>query len=127
MKKTNIILVLLFFFNSLFVVAYAQINKVPASNKPIEYKQPDSTILTIVLRGDENLHWAETIDKYTLLSNSDGGYEYAKLDNSNNLIRSNKLAHNSEKRTKKEKRFLKKIPKELKFSVFQIKNSKSKN
>jgi len=105
-------------------ITHAQVNKAPASKKPIEFKQPDGTILIIFLKGDEKLHWAETKDGYTLLSNKDGGYEYARLDNNKNLINSGKLAHEQDIRTKKEKRFLKKIPKGLQFSEAQIKKSK---
>ena len=121
MKKSFIILVLIFI--SILGVE-AQINKVPASKKPIEYKQSDGTVLTIVLKGDEKLHWAETKDGFTLLSNSDGGYAYAKLDKCKNLISSGIVAHEADKRTKKEIKFLKKIPKGLQFSESQIKKSK---
>ncbi len=121
MKKTLIIIALIFV--SVFIT-HAQVNKVPASKKSIEYKQPDGTLLTIFLKGDEKLHWAETKDGYTLLSNKEGGYEYARLDNNKNLINSGKLAHEQNIRTKKETRFLKKIPKGLQFSEAQIKKSK---
>jgi len=70
------------------------------------------------------LHWAETSDGYTLLSNSIEGYEYAVLDKKQNLIISGKLAHQPDLRSKKEKKFLKKLQKGLKFSDSQIKNSK---
>ena len=121
MKKSLIIIALMFV--SVFIT-HAQVNKVPASKKPIEYKQHDGTLLTIFLKGDEKLHWAETKDGYTLLSNKKGGYEYAKLDKNKNLINSGKLAHENDKRTKKEARFLKKIPKGLQFSENQIIKSK---
>jgi hypothetical protein len=103
---------------------HAQVNKVPATKKPIEYKQPDGTVLTIFLKGDEKLHWAETLDGYTLLSNKKGGYEYAKLDKYKNLIKSGKLAHEANKRTKKEAKYLMKISKGIQFSDAQIKKSK---
>ena len=121
MKKT---FVLLMFMCSFLFIAHAQVNKVPASKKPIEYKQPDGTTLTVLLKGDEKLHWAETKDGYTLLSNKKGGYEYAKLDRRKNLIKSGKLAHEEGKRTKKEMKFLNKIPKGLRYSEAQIKKSK---
>ena len=123
MKKVKIILLSLV-MSSLFYGAQAQINKVPASYKPIEYKQPDNTVLTIILKGDEKLHWAETIDGYTLIANEKNGYEYAKLDKSKNMITSKKLAHNQNSRTKREIRFLKKVQKGLSFSEYQIKKSK---
>lgn len=114
---------------SLFVLAYfsgvyAQVSKVPANPNPFQYSQPDSTKITLILKGDENLHWAESIDGYTLLSSEEGGYEYAKLDKSENLINSGKLAHEENLRTKNEKRFLKKIPKGLFFSESQVAASK---
>ncbi len=124
MKKT---LILLLFMCSSLIVAHAQVNKVPASKKPIEYKQPDGTTLTILLKGDERLHWAETTDGYTLLSNRKNGYEYAKLSRCRkNLVLSGKLAHEADKRTEKEIKYLKKIPKGLRFSEAQIKKSKAK-
>ena len=110
-------------FVSLFAEAQ-QINKVPASRKPIEYKQPDGTILTIVLKGDEKLHWAETTDGYTLLANNEEGYEYAKIDKCKHLVKSGILAHEKDKRLKKEIRFLKRISKNLQFSNEQILKSK---
>jgi len=121
MKKPLLVLVLICSF---FLSAHAQLNKVPASKKPIEYKQPDATTLTIILKGDENLHWAETSDGYTLLANKNAGYEYAKLDKWKRLVKSGKLAHDTGKRNKKEISFLRKIPKGLQFSESQIKKSK---
>jgi len=122
MKKSLIIILLM--FSSLFV-AHAQVNKVPASNKSIEYKQPDGTVVTLTLKGDENLHWAVTSDGYTIISNKEKGYDYAKLDKNKNIVSSGKLAHNADNRTKKEIRFLKKIEKGLNFSDAQIKKSKN--
>jgi hypothetical protein len=121
MKKSLIILVMIC---ASIIGVHAQVNKVPATKKPIEYKQPDGTILTIFLKGDEKLHWAETVDGYTLLSNKKGGYEYAKLDKNKNLIKSGKLAHEANKRTKKEAKYLMKISKGIQFSDAQIKKSK---
>jgi hypothetical protein len=123
MKKALLLITLVV---SSLMALQAQVNKVPASKKPIEYKQPDGTTLTIFMKGDEKMHWAETADGFTLLSNKDGGYEYAKLDKKKNLVKSGKLAHNLDKRTKMEIRFLKKIPKGLQFSKAQIEKSKEK-
>ncbi|HPI31526.1 MAG TPA: hypothetical protein PLS26_13480 [Bacteroidales bacterium] len=103
-------------------ILHAQENRVQASTKPIEYKQPDGTTTTILLKGDENIHWAETTDGYTLLSNPvSKGWEYGKKDCKANLVLSGKIAHNPDARGKKELRFLKKIDKGLKFSDAQIK------
>ena len=32
----------------------------------IEYLQPDGTVVTILLKGNENLSWAETLNGYTI-------------------------------------------------------------
>ena len=50
-----------------------------ANPKPVHYVQPDGSSLTILLKGDEFVHWAVTTDGYTLLSNKQGAYEYAML------------------------------------------------
>jgi hypothetical protein len=100
-----------------------KINKVSASPNPIEYKQPDGSTVTITLKGDENLHWAVTSDGYTLLADEKSCYGYAVMKKGS-LIRSKYNAHNPDSRSKKEKRFLKKTPKDLRFSDEQIKNNK---
>lgn len=119
-KKLTLILIVL--FTSLAGIQ-AQISKAPANPKPIEFKQPDGTLLTIFLKGDERMHWAETKDGYTLLSNKKGGYEYAKLDKKKNLVKTGKLAHQEGNRSKKEVLFLSKIKKGLHFSELQQKKA----
>ena len=121
MRKLLIVFLLII---TSFLLACAQVNKVPASKNTIEYKQPDGTVVNLTLNGDENIHWAVTSDGYTIIPNNEKGYDYAILDKNNNLILSGKLAHNKDFRTKKEIKFLKKIKKGLNFSDEQIKKSK---
>ena len=47
---------------------------------PIEFIQPDNSRITILLKGDEKVRWAETQDGYSILFNKSGTYEYAVLD-----------------------------------------------
>ncbi len=61
---------------------------VPAYNKPVRVTQPDGTVVTITLHGDERLHWAETSDGFTLLQTSDGYWNFAKADTRGNLVAS---------------------------------------
>ncbi len=56
-----------------------------ADPAPIEFIQPDGTSLSILLKGDEFIHWATTLDGYTILSNTQGFYEYASIDTAGNL------------------------------------------
>ena len=82
---------------------------VPAYPHPIKYEQADGTTLTIVIRGDESLHWQETIDGYTLLRNNKGIFEYAAKNKKNDLVVSGIKAQDPEKRSNVEKKFLKGI------------------
>lgn len=52
----------------------------PAYPKPITVTQPDGTKVTVCLRGDERLNWAETTDGYTLLRDDAGYWTFAKAD-----------------------------------------------
>lgn len=95
-----------------FTYSQAQ-ERVPANPNPITIKQKDGTQLTFYMKGDENRHWRETEDGYTILENKKGIYEYAKADKKGKLKCSGIKAHEIDKRTKKEMRFLSKIKKSL--------------
>lgn len=58
---------------------------VPAYPKPITVQQPDGTTITIIQRGDERVHWAETTDGYTLLRDKQGYWAFADTDAKGNL------------------------------------------
>jgi M6 family metalloprotease-like protein len=86
---------------------------------PVKYKQPDGTIVTIKLKGDENARWAETIDGYSLLRNSKGGWEYGITDKRGDLICSGVLAKEINQRTLADNSILEKTQKKLTFSKSQ--------
>lgn len=103
MRKIQFMLLLTF----LVVAANFQtLLAVPAYPHPIEYKLPDGSIITLSIMGDEKVHWAETIDGYTILQNKDGFYVYATHDKDQNLILSNVIAHNERERSASEVDFL---------------------
>jgi M6 family metalloprotease-like protein len=115
----------LFFVASLlmFIVQVAFQNKafaVPADPRPIKFRQPDGSVVTITLKGDEKIHWAETIDGYTLLSNGKKGWEYAIVNRNGDIECSKILAHEKDKRVVKENKLLRKIPQKLTFSKNQV-------
>ncbi len=105
----------------LFVVQQNPSMAITALPKPINYSQPDGTTLTINLKGDERIHWSETNDGYTLLSNKDGAYVYAIKDKKGFLTFSDIVAHNPENRNSNELAFLQNISKNFRFSDEQIK------
>ena len=107
-----------FFF--LFFIITARVFAVSAYPHPIEVIQPDGSKLTIILKGDENLHWATSEDSYTLLLNKDGFYEYAILDDEGNLYFSGILARNINERSNADISFLNTITTDLRYSDAQI-------
>lgn len=96
-------------------------NGIPASPKQINYKQPDGSFINITLKGDAAVHWAISDDGYTLLSNSNGFYEYAKLDEKGDLISTGVNACNAENRKSNEIAILQSVPKGISYSEKQIK------
>jgi M6 family metalloprotease-like protein len=60
----------------------------PADPKPIEAEQPDGSKITIILKGDERIKWAETEDGYSLLRGQDGFWEYATKAENGDMVAS---------------------------------------
>ncbi|PKP39056.1 MAG: peptidase M6, partial [Bacteroidetes bacterium HGW-Bacteroidetes-15] len=87
---------------------------------PIEYSLPDGSKLTIVLRGDEKVKWAETVDGYSILLNEKGFYEYAITNEYGDMVRSGVQVSNEMKRTSIESQLLSKMPKGIRFSKSQV-------
>lgn len=77
---------------------------VPAKPGKTQVRQPDGTIVTLVLHGDEFTHFTTTSDNYTVIKTS-SGYQYAVKENGV-LIPSGITAHDAEYRTAGEKTFL---------------------
>jgi hypothetical protein len=121
MKSNNktIVVKIVFCFILLFP---SMVMGAPADPNPIKVEQPNGSYVTIILKGDEHIHWAESEDGYTLLRNRNGGWDYAVLDSSGDLTCSGFLAKEIRKRTCWEKKLLKRIPKKLNFSPKQINN-----
>jgi M6 family metalloprotease-like protein len=108
---------------SLLLVLGLSIQKsfaVPAYPHPVEIQQPDGSKLTIVLKGDESFHWYETPDKYTLLRNEKGIFEYATLNKSKDLVPSGIAAKDVALRTASDKTFLSSTPTNLRYSASQL-------
>lgn len=88
---------------------------VPAYPGVIERVQPDGDTLHIFLRGDEHSHFAMTVDGWQVVENDKGKicyckahYERVKGKDEKKLVakRSWRQAHDADKRTKWEKRWL---------------------
>lgn len=104
----------------LVTVLISKMNAVPANPHPIKYTQPDGSVITVQLKGDERVHWAESSDGYTLLSNGKNGWEYAVTDDAGDLKVSGVLAREVNKRTAGELKLLQRVEKRNRFSQKQI-------
>lgn len=94
---------------------------VPAYPEKIQFRQPDGrTQVWIWLKGDERVHWAESMDGYSLVHNDNGALEYAMPDGKGGMTASGLLATEQEERSAEVEAFLKKTPKGLRFSQEQI-------
>jgi len=114
MKKINSILLVAIVVTTLLNTGFGQNyklphvknqikgNGIPATPKQIAYTQPDGSIIHLFLKGDGAIHWAVSTDGYTLLSNPNGFYEYAKADGNGNLISTKIIAHDQNARSANE-------------------------
>lgn len=99
---------------------------VPAYPEPVIYTQPNGQKVTIQLKGDGALSWAESTDEYKLLANDKGAFCYAVEDNIQGIKASDILASDVVKRKPEEITFLKKINPSTFFKPSFIQSSRSR-
>ncbi len=87
--------------------ATAQSYAAPAYSRPVQYTQPDGSLLTITSYGDEHFSYSTTEDGYVIFLNDDRYYVYAERDNNGDLVPSKVVARNTAKRSSAERSFLK--------------------
>ena len=105
MKKLTFLL-LLAITSSLSALA------IPAYPVAIQTPQPDGTLVSIKLVGDEFYHYNTTADGYTVLLNEQGAYVYAqRVDDE--LAPTHLLAHDAGSRSLEELTFLENTPKHM--------------
>jgi M6 family metalloprotease-like protein/uncharacterized repeat protein (TIGR02543 family) len=114
MKRTLIALILILCFIPI------NINAAPAYPYPVEYELPDGSTVTIQLGGDEFINWQESDDGYTVLFNADGYLEYAETSDDGDLKLSGIRVRNERDRSDKEKEFLRKKNKHMRYSPSQL-------
>ena len=95
----------LLFALCMLVLVTCQSIAVPAHSNRMKVKQPDGSLVTIQLHGDEWLHFNTTGDGYTVVKNQNGYYVYAEVENG--LLKPTTLiAHDADQRTTAERTFL---------------------
>jgi len=77
--KTKILLL------AILSVSVSSLFAVPAVPWAVEKVQPDGTVISVYLKGDERVNWMESEDGYTLVYDSQNYVVYAKTDGQGNL------------------------------------------
>jgi M6 family metalloprotease-like protein len=93
---------------------------VPADPTPRTVTQPNGEEITLIMNGDEYIHWAETLDGYTLLINSEFYFCYAQRDVSGSLEPSSYIATEISNRSQEVSAWLQNINKKMFFSENQV-------
>jgi M6 family metalloprotease-like protein len=112
MKKIFLLLVIIIVSKSVFSVT--------AFPEKIQFSQPDGQKVTLTMKGDEYVKYAETEDVYTLLYDTAGFFNYAYINADGNLVPSQFHAHDISLRTEPEILFLQTITTHLFYSEAQI-------
>jgi M6 family metalloprotease-like protein len=94
-------------FSILLIIPKTQ--AVPAYPNPVTITQPDGSILTVQLHGDESRKVRSTIDGYVIRKNEKGFYSYAIRDGNNQVVAGEKIARNPEKRSADERIYLSRV------------------
>lgn len=82
---------------------------VPADRRPHAYVQPNGDTIIVILHGDERRHWTTTEDGVLIKQNKQQYYCYAKRKADWTIKPTCHKAHNADKRTKKECKFVEKL------------------
>lgn len=100
MKRTLLFLLLA-------LMSFSAMDAVPAYRGAVNVRQPDGSVITFFMRGDENNHVCVSIDGLRLLQDEGGVYRYANLTENNKLTTAGSpIAHNPNERTAKEVTFI---------------------
>ena len=75
-----------------------QAEAVPAKRGLRQYKQPDGTVVSVSLHGDEHFHYYLTADQLPLVEDASGALYFATIDNGK-LQKTNYLACDADRRT----------------------------
>lgn len=98
----------------LTVFVLLQVFAVPAHKGSVKVSQPDGSVVTLQLHGDEYLHFTTTDDGYSVVKNEQGAYVYAQLDDEGQLAPTAIVAHDAAERKVAEVAYLQGVKKGLK-------------
>lgn len=89
---------------------------IPAYPNPIKFMQPDGKTVSVTLKGDGALHWAESADGYKLVKDTKGFFCYGVGDNSKGMVASTTSASDEGSRSASEKAFISQLKRDISYS-----------
>jgi len=99
---------------------FLRLSAVPAYPYPVIFTQPNGEQVTLIMQGDEFVRFAQTLDGYTLLYNTDGYFCYAQKNEQGEIEPSGFYAEEISNRDIDVINMLVHTPKGLRFSSNQI-------
>ena len=87
-----------------------------AESIPVQVRQADGSVITVILRGDEHINWYTTLDGVLLVQGTDNNYYIGKVEKSGNLIATQQLAHEALTRSQAERNLIAKQDKDKFFA-----------
>ena len=87
-----------------------------AESIPVQVRQADGSVITVILRGDEHINWYTTLDGVLLVQGADNNYYIGKVEKSGNLIATQQLAHEALTRSQAERNLIAKQDKDKFFA-----------
>lgn len=98
-----------------------------AESIPVQVRQADGSVITVILRGDEHINWYTTLDGVLLVQGTDNNYYIGKVEKSGNLIATQQLAHEALTRSQAELNLIAKQDKEKFFAYVNKVAEESEN
>ncbi len=98
-----------------------------AESIPVQVRQADVSVITVILRGDEHINWYTTLDGVLLVQGTDNNYYIGKVEKSGNLIATQQLAHEALTRSQAERNLIAKQDKEKFFAYVNKVAEESEN
>ena len=94
---------------------------------PVQVRQADGSVITVILRGDEHINWYTTLDGVLLVQGTDNNYYIGKVEKSGNLIATKQLAHEALTRSQAERNLIAKQDKDKFFAYVNKVAEESEN
>ena len=98
-----------------------------AESIPVQVRQADGSVITVILRGDEHISWYTTLDGVLLVQGADNNYYIGKIEKSGNLIATKQLAHEALTRSQAERNLIAKQDKDKFFAYVNKVAEESEN